>query len=196
MKKCNKCWVLKDLSMYSKQSSKKDWLSGICKDCVKIRSKEYYSKNKEMLIKKSTDYFLNNKERLYKYKIEWYHSNPEKIKEQYNRKKQRPWHKICTKLNKQKRRTILNNCFDDWSITKQALDNMLVNQNYKCVYCWCDISLLTNTHLDHIFPISKWGSNTINNVQWTCSTCNLRKWAKTEEEFLKILLGSSAAPKQ
>mgnify|MGYP007082315011 CR=1 FL=1 len=46
MKECYKCWILKDLSCYSKKSSKKDWLSWNCKDCIRIVSKEYYIKNK------------------------------------------------------------------------------------------------------------------------------------------------------
>ena len=55
-----------------------------------------------------------------------------------------------------------------------------------CVYCGINISSRSERHLDHIVPLSKSGSHTIGNVQWTCVACNLLKSNKLEEEFILL----------
>jgi 5-methylcytosine-specific restriction endonuclease McrA len=42
----------------------------------------------------------------------------------------------------------------------------------------------SDLHLDHVIPLSRGGPHTPDNVAWACATCNLRKGAKTLEEFL------------
>jgi 5-methylcytosine-specific restriction endonuclease McrA len=50
------------------------------------------------------------------------------------------------------------------------------NQNGICVYCKIDLSSV-KTAIDHIQPISKGGTNTDDNVQLLCVSCNCRKGA-------------------
>lgn len=64
---------------------------------------------------------------------------------------------------------------DDGSITKESIDAMLIKQNYKCAICEKTITLRGERHLDHVVPISKGGGHVIENVQWTCSRCNVKK---------------------
>lgn len=67
MKKCNKCRVEKELSNFTLDNSKKDGKSNICKECrskhhkdnklvENKKSKEYYSKNRELIIKRVSLY--------------------------------------------------------------------------------------------------------------------------------------------
>lgn len=48
-KYCPKCKDTREIKHFAINKSKKDGLSGICKDCKNEINKEYYSKNKEKL---------------------------------------------------------------------------------------------------------------------------------------------------
>ena len=53
MKKCTFCKEIKSLDSFNKNNSKKDKLGNICKDCSRIRSRQYYSENKEAQAKRT-----------------------------------------------------------------------------------------------------------------------------------------------
>jgi len=57
---------------------------------------------------------------------------------------------------------------------------------YKTRNCpYCDIKLGITAHLDHIYPVSKGGLSTIENLVWCCSECNIAKSDKGLYAFLK-----------
>ena len=45
-----------------------------------------------------------------------------------------------------------------------------------CYYCNCELD--EKKHLDHYIPLSKGGTHSIDNVVWSCASCNLKKGAK------------------
>jgi hypothetical protein len=49
-----------------------------------------------------------------------------------------------------------------------------------CRYCG---SKDADGHVDHVIPLSRGGSDSLDNLVWACSTCNLRKGSKTAGEF-------------
>lgn len=58
----------------------------------------------------------------------------------------------------------------------------------SCDWCchWCGVSCKDNYHVDHIQPLSKGGSNRIENICISCPPCNLKKGAKlvgSDEKF-------------
>jgi len=61
---------------------------------------------------------------------------------------------------------------------------MLCAQDAACTYCGCVLS--GKFHIDHMIPVSRGGSNSIDNLQILCPTCNMRKGAKTHEEYSAI----------
>lgn len=106
--------------------------------------------------------------------------------------------KVCNK--KRKHNYYLNNkelyrnyhrnrraykCNKNNKVTNNIIKELLLFQDYKCLYCNCDIT--NGYHLDHIIPLSKNGDNSINNLCISCATCNLRKGSKLFWEFLLIL---------
>ena len=51
-------------------------------------------------------------------------------------------------------------------------------------YCyWCGKRHQKDYHIDHYIPLSKGGSNTIENLVVACKSCNLKKHAKEPIAF-------------
>jgi 5-methylcytosine-specific restriction endonuclease McrA len=79
------------------------------------------------------------------------------------------------------------------SHTKAEIKELLQQQNNLCAnpYCRIDISGVdpktgrSMRHLDHIVPLVKGGSNSIENLQWLCITCNTSKHDKDQDEWLE-----------
>lgn len=62
MKTCKKCLKLLDEDQFNKDSSKKDGLDIYCRECMKIKSKLSYLKNKEKHLAKNKIRYEKNKE--------------------------------------------------------------------------------------------------------------------------------------
>ena len=63
---------------------------------------------------------------------------------------------------------------------------LLRSSKFRCRYCRKKLSRNTATP-DHIVPLSKGGTNWIENIAPACLPCNQRKNALTEKEYLKRL---------
>lgn len=65
------------------------------------------------------------------------------------------------------------------------LKSMLDKQFGLCANPHCLVSLSkVKKHLDHRNPISRGGLNNFENLQWLCAPCNVRKGARTHEEWM------------
>ena len=62
---------------------------------------------------------------------------------------------------------------------------LYTDQQQSCAYC--GNTLLAGYHVEHRIPLIRGGSNSLENLCLACPTCNLRKGAKTDQEFLAIL---------
>lgn len=133
------------------------------KEAQRKYSKKYYAKNKNNIIKKLT---------------EWKANNPEKVK--HHKLNDYSRHKRAYVLRALKRLRLLQGLETDWS--EQNIENLFEKQQGLCYYCGCDIS--NGYDIEHKIPISRGGSNLIENICLSCENCNSRKHTKTEEEFL------------
>lgn len=62
------------------------------------------------------------------------------------------------------------------------IESMLCRQDARCAYCR---ELLDGQyHIDHKQPVSRGGTNDLENLHITCPRCNMKKGAMTHEEFL------------
>lgn len=69
------------------------------------------------------------------------------------------------------------------SFTKEEIAELYEKQSGICVYCHADLSG-KNYHIDHIMPIVLNGSNSIENLQLLCPTCNFRKGGLHPDEWV------------
>jgi 5-methylcytosine-specific restriction endonuclease McrA len=56
----------------------------------------------------------------------------------------------------------------------------------KCAYCGCKLDKLT-FHVDHIVPMRGYGRNDFQNLNPSCSSCNISKSKKLIEDWRKSL---------
>ena len=93
-KKCSKCNLKKEYDCFHKNKKSSDGFVSQCKECVKLRTQEYYRENKakinmksvekykenrDEIIEKSCKYYENNKEKIAKYKARYQVSNKENL---------------------------------------------------------------------------------------------------------------------
>lgn len=65
---------------------------------------------------------------------------------------------------------------------KHDREKIWIRQNGKCAACACGL-VQEETHLDHIIPLSRGGTNYEGNIQLLCQQCNSRKSMKTPIEY-------------
>lgn len=96
--------------------------------------------------------------------------------------------KLSSRVNAQKRRANKIST-SDGTVTAQALENLKELQNNKCYYCNCELLFTENNkvHLDHYIPLSKGGIHSIENVVWSCSSCNYSKGDTIPNDPLMLL---------
>ena len=84
--------------------------------------------------------------------------------------------KIANANKKGRRMSRIKSTCDN-TITTDNLKTLKEAQDNKCAYCGIklDFTVPRNVHLDHVIPLSKDGAHTIENVVWSCASCNLSK---------------------
>lgn len=125
-------------------------------------------------------YAQKNAAKLSAYKKAWASQNPEKIKRTlsayYNSNKDK------FKINVHNRRARIKGGGGRFS--HGLADRLLTLQRGKCACCKTDLGA-SGFHIDHHMPIALGGSNTDDNAQLLCPTCNLSKHAKHPVDFMQ-----------
>lgn len=151
------------------------------KEKIAIGNKLYYEKNKARIADQLKSYHKNNRDRILARVKSWSEVNPEKIK---------AWrdshHDVLLELKRvggHRRRARKLNA--GGSHTRQEIQDLMVKQRGKCVYCKTKID--KSYHADHIVALAKGGNDHITNIQLLCPTCNMRKNARDNIEFAQSL---------
>ena len=194
MKTCIKCKIEfpATLEYFSKARNS---LMSYCKPCNSLRSKIYKQSNSEKSKATSKAWYQANSEKAKATRKAWKQANPEKTKatskayRESNPEKiratQKAWRENNpdkVKAKNKKRRSLKKGNGHEYYTENQVL------QTYGtiCNICFKKISLKAprrvgqlgwqeGLHIDHLIPISKGGSDTLENVRPTHGLCNLNK---------------------
>lgn len=129
------------------------------REYVREKSRVWYQANKKSSRRRSSAWAKRNPDHVRRRVAAWRRANPNKVK-QYA-------HNRRTRLAKN------GGTFtsEEWIALCSKYDN-------KCLCCGHDDVELT---VDHVIPISKGGSNSIDNLQPLCGPCNSGKGAKSTD---------------
>jgi len=160
------------------------------KDKKAIRDKEYYQANKEKILAYKQDnkvkiaarmkaYQDVNKEKLSANNKIWRKANKEELAAKEKAYKQaNPEVKKIANHNYRARKKQ-----NGGQLSKGITEKLMALQRGKCAVC--KKSVKNGHHLDHIMPLSIGGSNTDDNIQILCPSCNCSKGAKHPQDFMK-----------
>ncbi len=201
---CVDCHQLLEETRFYKRSDRPKGITSICKDCDRKRRAEWGARNREYIIRRNAEYrkenrdkileqkrqhYRDNRDRLLAQHHEWYLSNREReiqkkrqfytdnrdvclrIKhESYVRTKPQVY--LRRHVEKQRRRSVLAQCYGSYTVSEwtQLLDYF----GHQCLACRSMIRLSA----DHVIPLSRGGSNSIDNIQPLCVRCNASKGKK------------------
>lgn len=119
-----------------------------------------------------------NLPKLRAYQNRWRLKNPRAAKAIKDKYYTKPAAKALAVARKHKRRSRILTArgsftATEWEIRKQEFD-------YRCAYCGRKTKKLT---ADHYIPLSKGGTNYIDNIVPACIKCNKHKWDKDPSQF-------------
>lgn len=175
-KQCPKCGKTKFVTAFYKNKSRKDGLATACKSCHDAMSKKWIDENidykRSRVAKKRRDERPHYRELEKHY---WDNAPDDKKEAKLNRV--RVWRKSNRdKCNQYSRNRASWMKGGDGKITVSEFSALCERYGNVCLCCKRSDVELT---IDHVVPLSKGGSNTIDNVQPLCRTCNSRKNNKT-----------------
>lgn len=174
---CTKCKELKPLEKFVPRRNRASGTSSACKACI---------------YKQSVEYQRANPDKAYKYTKQWRQKNQERHKANIAKHKATDKAKQTTRawIERNRERINLKNRARNVmrrgmrkSVTKKRILELLSLQRGRCAVCKCDCR--DNYHVDHIYPISKGGDSSAENLQILCATCNISKGAKEPTDFMR-----------
>lgn len=142
--------------------------------------KLYYQNNKEKKHKSARKWALKNLKKVCAYNKLYYQNNKEELLKKFQKYYQTINGKANSRTQNIKRRARKKNA--EGYYTTEDIKNMYAAQGARCYYC--SISIEDKYHIEHMTPLSRGGSNWIDNICLACVRCNLSKHTKTSEEFL------------
>lgn len=183
-KKCKTCQVEKTTLDFYSHKQTKDKLDTICKPCKKEAAVAWARKNPEKNRDKTTAYNERHPERRKETNRKYYEANKDiwnaRVKTSRHKKPEKYAELGRIHANRRRARKLENGTE---SYTEKQVFELYGNM---CHICESKINLSAprkvgtkgwekGLHIDHIVPISKGGSDTLDNVRPAHALCNLKK---------------------
>lgn len=161
MKTCFKCKIEKEVSEFPTSKRNKDGRHSWCRECKTDYRRTQYLLNKEKEATQHKIWVSNNQERRRLQNVKattiWQSRNQDKVKHWKNN-------------NKHKRRASEKS----GDLTLEQWIELCNKYGNACLSCG-----KSGVTIDHVVPLSKGGTHTIDNVQPLCGKCNSIKHDKT-----------------
>ena len=172
-KVCNNCKVNKPISEFRKKDRGKYGVAGICKDCMSIKYKEYYSNNKKLKIESVKSHYKKNKQSILDKKKIYYENNRDEIisKNSIRKSEKRKKDPLFRYLCNLRRRT--NHAFKNINSNKKESTKELLG---------CDFDIAVNhiqSQFDEKMNWDNYGEWPIDHIVPLCS-------AKSKSELIKL----------
>lgn len=143
-------------------------------------ARAYRETHKAEIAEYRQHWYEANAEHARAYAREWAAANPERRRENF-----RAWRKAnpeAKRAHDHKRRARKAGALGEF--TAEEFKALCEAFAHRCAYCDQPCDALT---ADHVVPLSKGGTNYIDNIVPACKSCNSRKHDKTPAEFVWML---------
>lgn len=157
VRQCRRCRLDKPSSDFHRDRQRSDGLSPYCKSCILA----YHSTIVDVKARRNREWQKANAEKVTGYTRKWYRGNREVARQNARRRRARVG------------RARGKHTFSDW----RALCDWFGN---ACLSCGKAEETL---HADHVVPITKGGSNFIDNIQPLCGRCNASKGNRRDTDY-------------
>ncbi len=175
-KQCTKCGKLKvRIISFHRQSSSPDGRVPSCKSCRKEHNRQYYLDNQEKVSSRNARYKSENREKVSLSNKRYRENNKEVIQGRKRKWDQENRHKNAT--YSQNRRALEKEA--EGSFTEEEWEDLCEYYNNICLRCGKEGKMT----VDHIVPLSKGGTNYIENLQPLCKPCNTSKGNRHETDY-------------
>lgn len=167
MKICKECKINKDEVEYYKNPNVLSGILNQCKECVGKRLKKYRNDNILLLKEKRKIQYYNNRGKNIKDAIEWGRKNKGKrdeAKRKWRLKNKELTNHLTKGYHSRRKGAVGEHSLLEWNRLCELFGN-------KCLSCGLKVKLTK----DHIVPLSKGGTDYIENIQPLCISCNSKK---------------------
>lgn len=175
MKHCTKCKQLKPLSEYHKDKNAGDGHVQRCKQCVKIKSRQWYWDNYERNV-------ANRRKRYWENPIYWkteakaWADKNREHKRALDSKYQKAHPEVYKASAARRKARIRQNGV--YAISQKEMRKLYAS---PCLYC----GSTQRIEADHVIPIARGGTHSIGNLVPACKSCNASKRQRTITEWKK-----------
>ena len=159
---------------------------------INEQHRQYYQDNREKIIEYVHQYGQNNKGKVQEFHKRYREEHKEEIREylhqyhQDNKEKLLEWsrryrqeHPEVHRQSNRRRRALKVD--SDGHFTNEEFRLLCETFENKCIYCGQELPLVA----DHMTPLSRGGSDGIDNIVPACANCNNKKHTMTFDEYVK-----------
>jgi len=181
-RQCTKCGVEKPLTEFNLHPLGKDGRNSQCRTCKAAYSSQYDQERHEERQEYMRQYQEGHRDERTAYHRQHRQEHPE-VHTAANKRYQENHPEVHRAAVRRRRARELN---AEGEYTTEEFTALCEYMGWQCTYCGYKLTPET-AHADHMIPLSRGGSDYLDNITPACKSCNSKKHDKTTEEYLVYL---------